>query len=75
MIDVDKWRQSSPQHEEAPKAKSICWRRVPVECLMEFLEERAAVRQFDAGMTRESAERSAVHDGNARFQVYELIFE
>ena len=74
MIDVDKWSKTDPQHEKK-QGKALGWRLVPVGYLMEYLEERAAARQFDAGMTRESAERSAVHDGETRFRVYELIFE
>lgn len=48
---------------------------MPVGYLVESLEERAAVLQFDAGLTRESAERSALAEGDQCFLVYELILE
>ncbi len=75
MIDVDMWGKSVPQHEKEQRRKAHGWRLVPVGYLVEYLEERAAIRQHDGGMTREGAERSAVHDGETRFRVYELIFE
>lgn len=74
MIDVDKWGKTVPQHEEK-REKALGWRLVPVGYLVEYLQERAAINEHDGGMTRESAERSAAHDGEARFRVYELIFE
>lgn len=58
-----------------PNEKPQKWRLVPVCYLVECLEERAAVLEFDAGLTRESAERSALAQGDQRFRVYELILE
>lgn len=79
MLNMEKLRaararkESERNQDAQPKASR--WRLVPVGYLVESLEERAAVLQFDAGLTRESAESSAMAQGEQRFRVYELILE
>lgn len=79
MLNMEKLRaararkESERNKDAQPKASR--WRLVPVGYLVESLEERAAVLQFDSGLTRESAERSAMEQGEQRFRVYELILE
>lgn len=79
MLNMEKLRAARARKESETIAgaqpKAYGWRLVPVGYLVECLEERAAVLQFDAGLTRESAERSAMAQGEQRFRVYELIFE
>lgn len=76
MLDMEKIRKAVLENEKARQSdKATRWRLVPVGYLVECLEERAAVLQFDAGLTRESAERSAMAQGEQRFRVYELILE
>lgn len=79
MLNMEKLRAARARKESETIAgaqpKAYGWRLVPVGYLVECLEERAAVLQFDAGLTRESAERSAMAQGEQRFRVYELIIE
>lgn len=79
MLNMEKLRAARARKEsernEGAQPKAYGWRLVPVGYLVESLEERAAVLQFDAGLTRESAERSAMAQGEQRFRVYELILE
>lgn len=79
MLNMEKLRAARARKEsernEDAQPKASRWRLVPVGYLVESLEERAAVLQFDAGLTRESAERSAMEQGEQRFRVYELILE
>lgn len=79
MLNMEKLRAARARKEsernEGAQPKANRWRLVPVCYLVECLEERAAVLQFDAGLTRESAERSAMAQGEQRFRVYELILE
>lgn len=79
MLNMEKLRAAIARKESETIAgaqpRAYGWRLVPVGYLVESLEERSAVLQFDAGLTRESAERSAVAQGEQRFRVYELIFE
>ena len=79
MLNMEKLRAARARKEseriEGTQPKATRWRLVPVGYLVECLEERAAVLQFDAGLTRESAERSAMAQGEQRFRVYELILE
>lgn len=76
MLDMEKIRKAVLENEKARQSdKATRWRLVPVGYLVESLEERAAVLQFDAGLTRESAGRSAMAQGEQRFRVYELILE
>lgn len=76
MLDMEKIRKAVLENEKARQSdKATRWRLVPVGYLVECLEERAAVLQFDAGLTRESAERSALAEGDQCFRVYELILE
>lgn len=77
MLNMEKLRAARARKEsernEGAQPKANRWRLVPVGYLVESLEERAAVLQFDVGLTRESAERSAMAQGEQRFRVYELI--
>lgn len=79
MLNMEKLRAARARKEseriEGAQPKASRWRLVPVGYLVESLEERAAVLQFDSGLTRESAERSAMEQGEQRFRVYELILE
>lgn len=79
MLNMEKLRMARARKESERNAsaqpKATRWRLVPVGYLVESLEERAAVLEFDAGVTRESAERSAIAQGEQRFRVYELILE
>lgn len=79
MLNMEKLRAARARKEseriEGAQPKASRWRLVPVGYLVECFEERAAVLQFDAGLTRESAERSAMAQGEQRFRVYELILE
>lgn len=79
MLNMEKLRAARARKESETIAgaqpKVYGWRLVPVGYLVESLEERAAVLQFDAGLTRESAERSALAEGDQCFRVYELILE
>ena len=76
MLDMEKIRKAVLENEKArPSEKATRWRLVPVGYIVECLEERAAVLEFDAGLTRESAERSALVQGDQRFRVYELILD
>lgn len=79
MLNMEKLRAARARKEseriEGAQPKAYGWRLVPVGYLVESLEERAAVLQFDAGLTRESAERSALAEGDQCFRVYELILE
>lgn len=79
MLNMEKLRAARARKEsernEGTQSKAYGWRLVPVGYLVECLEERAAVLQFDAGLTRESAERSALAEGDQCFRVYELILE
>lgn len=79
MLNMKKLRAARARKEseriEGAQPKATRWRLVPVGYLVECLEERAAVLEFDAGLTRESAERSAMAQGEQRFRVYELILE
>lgn len=79
MLNMEKLRAARARKEservEGAQPKATRWRLVPVGYLVESLEERAAVLQFDSGLTRESAERSAMEQGEQRFRVYELILE
>lgn len=79
MLNMEKLRaaraRKSSERNEGTQPKAYGWRLVPVDYLVESLEERAAVLQFDAGLTRESAERSALAEGDQCFLVYELILE
>lgn len=79
MLNMEKLRAARARKEsernEGAQPKAYGWRLVPVGYLVESLEERAAVLQFDAGLTRESAERSALAKGDQCFRVYELVLE
>ncbi len=79
MLNMERLRATRARKEsernEGTQPKAYGWRLVPVGYLVESLKERAAVLQFDAGLTRESAERSAMAQGEQRFRVYELILE
>lgn len=79
MLNMEKLRAARARKEseriEGAQPKATRWRLVPVGYLVESLEERAAVLQFDAGLTRENAERSALAEGDQCFRVYELILE
>lgn len=79
MLNMEKLRAARARKEseriEGAQPRATRWRLVPVGYLVECLEERAAVLQFDAGLTRESAERSALAEGDQCFRVYELILE
>ena len=79
MLNMEKLRAARARKEsesnEGAQPKASRWRLVPVGYLVECLEERAAVLQFDAGLTRESAERSALAEGDQCFLVYELVLE
>lgn len=79
MLNMEKLRaararKESERNEDAQSKANRC-RLVSVGYLVECLEERAAVLEFDAGMTRENAEHSALAQGDQRFRVYELILE
>ena len=77
MLNMEKLRAARARKEseriEGAQPKATRWRLVPVGYLVESLEERAAVLQFDAGLTRESAERSAMAQGGQRFRGDELL--
>ncbi len=75
MFDAKELRKAvlAKSGKEVKKAQG--WRLVPVGYLVEYLEERAAISEHDGGMTRESAERAAIADGERRFKIYELVFE
>ncbi len=79
MLNMEKLRAARARKEsernEDAQPKASRWRLVPVGYLVESLEERAAVLQFDAGLTRENAERSALTEGDQCFRVYELILK
>lgn len=79
MLNMEKLRVARARKEsernEGAQPKAYGWRLVPVGYLVESLEERAAVLQFDAGLTRESAECSALSEGDQCFRVYELVLE
>ena len=74
MIDVSKWSKTAPQRSEDDQDKALTWRQVPVAYLIEFVDERAAIFQYEGKLTRESAERLAVQEADSRFLVYELTF-
>lgn len=78
MLNMEKLRaarlrKESERNENAAKQPGNRWRLVPVGYLIESVEERAAVFEFDSGLTRVSAERAAIEHAGKSFRVYELI--
>lgn len=77
MLNMEKLRAARARKEseknEGAQPKVNRWRLVPVGYLVECLEERAAVFEFDSGLTRASAERAAIEQADKSFLVYELI--
>lgn len=79
MLDMEAIRRAVLKRY-APGAREHKGKRlravlVPTGCLIEFYEERAAVLEFDEGLSREEAERMALEQSKRRFRVYELRLE
>lgn len=77
MFDVESLRKAVMQDKtgSAKASKAECWRLVPVGYLVECVEERASVFQYDEGMGRTEAEKKAVEHAGGCFRVYKLIEE
>lgn len=76
MFDVKELREAVLKSEAKNGGDSAKhWRMVPVVYLVEYFEERAAISEHDGGLSRESAEHSAVAQTEGRFRIYELIPE
>lgn len=75
MFDAKKLRKAVMAGPDKSTKESPSWRMVPIVCLIESFEERAAILQFDAGFTRADAERESEAQNAKRFRVYELVCE